>query len=203
MIDLSEPKGNFEIPIFAETTVTVRPFTTDVMVAAQTAAQARVREIIEPYEKCKAEGLIPDSAENLNLDDTAVVEGMRVKFLIEELAVRLIVSWEGVSYKGKPAPLDPRMIAALMGQNPVGQTFFHELTLRQVERLIAKKDGGADATGTLAAAPNTAEGAKKTMPHVQGENQQKAESSVPTKSTDSDQSKKPLLGGFLAYWLGR
>lgn len=157
MILQTEASPAFDIKILGSNVVlNVTPLTTASMIAAQTASNNRLREIIEPYEQCLAAGLVSSSLE-VDFNDPNTREGMRMQFLIEEIAIRHIKSWQGVELPdGSDCPMNNDTISALMKIHPVGQTFFHEMTIRQIEGMASKKDLGVDATGISAAAPTTA-----------------------------------------------
>jgi hypothetical protein len=130
MLDLSTPKGPFDIALPYGLAVTVRPLTTAGMSAAQAAAR-RVVEAIERQAHERTEAGLPLDG----LPDLAS-EGERDGFyqaqLIRELAVRHITSWAGIELRGGPAPPTPENIVAVMELYPIGERFFQEFTLRQV-----------------------------------------------------------------------
>jgi hypothetical protein len=157
MLDLSTPKGPFDIALPYGLAVTVRPLTTAGMSAAQAAAR-RVVEAIErqAHERIEA-GLPLDGLPDLASEGER--DGFYQAQLIRELAVRHITSWAGIELRGGPAPPTPENIAAVMELYPIGERFFQEFTLRQVLLNAAKNGCGPSAAGTSSRAegPNTAE----------------------------------------------
>jgi hypothetical protein len=183
MIDLGQRPEPYEIALPYGLSVTVKPLTTAGMAAAQAAARRGV-EAIERQARERAEaGLALDGLPDL------LAEGDRDGFyqaqLIRELAVRHIMSWNGVELEGGPAPPTPANIAAVMDLYPVGERFFQEFTLRQVLLNAAKNGCGPSAAGTSSRAegPNTARPAATTACPAPEADQERTDGSAPTAST--------------------
>jgi hypothetical protein len=183
MIDLAQRSDPYEIALPYGLRVTVKPLATAGMAAGQAAARRAV-EAIERQARERADAALPLDG----LPDPSA-EGERDGFyqaqLIRELAVRHIMSWNGVELEGGPAPPTPKNIAAVMELYPVGERFFQEFTLRQVLLNAAKNGSGPSAAGTSSQAegPNTAEPAATTACPAPKANRELTAGSAPTAST--------------------
>jgi hypothetical protein len=183
MLDLSTPKGPFDIALPYGLSVTVRPLTTAGMAAAQAAAR-RGLEAIERQARERTEaGLALDGLPNLSAEGER--DGFYQAQLIRELAVRHITSWNGVELEGGLSPPTPPNIAAVMELYPVGERFFQEFTLRQVLLNAAKNGSGPSAAGTSSPAegPNTAGPAATTTCPAPEASPEPTGASVPIAST--------------------
>jgi hypothetical protein len=183
MLDLSTPKGPFDIPLPYGLTVTVKPLTTAGMAAAQAAAR-RALEAIERQARERSEaGLALEGLPDLSAEGER--DGFYQAQLIRELAVRHVTSWTGVDLEGGPAPPTPENIAVVMELYPVGERFFQEFTLRQVLLNAAKNGSGPSAAGTSGRAGglNTAEPAATTACPAPTARSERTDSAAPTAST--------------------
>jgi hypothetical protein len=112
MLDLSTPKGPFDIALPYGLSVTVRPLTTAGMAAAQAAARRAVEAIERQSRERMEAGLVLDGLPDLSTEGER--DGFYQGQLIRELAVRHITSWTGVELGGEPAPPTRENIAAVM-----------------------------------------------------------------------------------------
>ena len=183
MIDLGQRPEPYEIALPYGLSVTVKPLTTAGMAAAQAAARRGV-EAIERQARERAEaGLALDELPDLSAEGDR--DGFYQAQLIRELAVRHIMSWNGVELEGGPAPPTPANIAAVMELYPVGERFFQEFTLRQVLLNAAKNGFGPSAGGTSnpAEGPTTAGPAERAACPAPGASSAPTGGSAPTEST--------------------
>jgi hypothetical protein len=98
------------------------------MATAQAAARRAV-EAIERQTRERADAGLPlDGLPDLSADGER--DGFYQAQLIRELAVRHVMSWTGVDLGGGPTPEN---IRAVMDLYPVGERFFQEFTLRQID----------------------------------------------------------------------
>jgi hypothetical protein len=112
MLDLSTPKGPFDIALPYGLSVTVKPLTTAGMAAAQAAARRAVESIERQVRERTEAGLAADGLPDLSTDGER--DGFYQAQLIRELAVRHITGWTGVELKGGPAPPTPENITAVV-----------------------------------------------------------------------------------------
>jgi hypothetical protein len=182
MLDLSTPKGPFDIALPYGLSVTVRPLTTAGMAAAQAAARRTV-EAIERQARERADaGLPSDGLPDLSAEGER--DGFYQTQLIRELAVRHVTSWAGVEREGGPAPPTPENIAAVIELYPVGERFFQEFTLRQVLLNAAKNGCGLSAAGISSRmeGPNIAAPAATTASHAPEPSREPTAGSAPIES---------------------
>src|SRR5262245_24273607 len=180
MLDLSTPKGPFDIALPYGLSVTVKPLTTAGMAAAQAAARRAVEAIERQVRERTEAGLAADGLPDLSTDGER--DGFYQAQLIRELAVRHITGWTGVELKGGPPP--PENITAVVELYPVGERFFQEFTLRQVLLNAAKNGCGPSAAGTSSRAEglNTAEPAATMTCPVPEASSEPTGASAPTAS---------------------
>jgi hypothetical protein len=183
MLDLSTPKGPFDIALPYGLSVTVKPLTTAGMAAAQAAARRAVEAIERQARERTEAGLASDGLPDLSTEGER--DGFYQGQLIRELAVRHITSWTGVELGGEPASPTRENIAAVIELYPVGERFFQEFTLRQVLLNAAKNGCGPSAAGisSRAEGPNTAEPAATTTCPAPEANSEPTAGSAPTAST--------------------
>lgn len=156
MKSVKQPEGPFSIELVPGITVTARPMSTLDMATAHAAASQRLERLQSSATECVEAGLLPDDR-MVDLSDPAQRGGLFHQFVVVELAQRHITGWEGVrTADDTPTPVTPSTIAALMAIWPLGENFYQAFAKRHLELLAAKKDSGPAATGTSAAAPNTA-----------------------------------------------
>lgn len=164
MINLAQSTEPYAIELPYGISVTVRPLTSTGMAMAQAAARRRLESLEAQWRDRKDAGLgahgLPDFA------DPAVRDGLYHALLVQELAVRHIVSWTGVlaADAETEAPVSRDAVVAVMDLYPVGERFFSEFTLRQVMLNAAKNASGPSAAGTSSGAegPDTAADAPTT-----------------------------------------
>jgi hypothetical protein len=183
MLDLSTPKGPFDIALPYGLSVTVRPLTTAGMTAAQAAARRAVEGIERQARERTEAGLALDGLPDFSAEGER--DGFHQAQLIRELAVRHITDWTGVELEGGPAPPTSENIAAVMELYPVGERFFLEFTLRQVLLNAAKNAFGPSAAGISGRAegPNTVEPAATTTCPAPEASPEPTADSAPTAST--------------------
>ena len=117
--------------------IRVEPLTTALMVAARSDPAVR--------------GL----PEGTGDDEIAVIFG-------KALATRAILDWEGVGdAKGKPAPVTPEAIAALLDIWPIFERFQMGYVARGLELELEKNASAPSPTGSTAGAKATARPARK------------------------------------------
>lgn len=93
--------------------------------------------------------------------DGAEDEDVSVAF-VTAVAVEAIIAWEGVGdEKGKPAPVSPDYVAAMMGEYPIFRAFQTDYVATGLA-LVEEGNGSAPSPdGTTAGARNTAATAKR------------------------------------------
>ena len=106
MLDLSTPKGPFDIALPYGLSVTVRPLTTAGMAAAQAAARRAVEAIERQSRERMEAGLALDGLPDLSAEGER--DGFYQAQLIRELAVRLAPRQARCSAASCSAPADRR-----------------------------------------------------------------------------------------------
>lgn len=123
----------------------LRPVTTAVRMAAQTAARTSLEGLDEA-----ARG------------DAALMTGLGFQTLLECLARYAVEDWDGVADQdGTPLPVTPEALAALMRLEEIAHAFFVEV-MRPAETVAMEGNvSGPAPRGTSAPARNTAGAAKR------------------------------------------
>lgn len=155
MIDLANTAEVFTIEPLRGIVLTVRPGDSASVLSAQESANRRVQTLLDSLSEVKEAGLLEEGVAP-DLSDKDTQEGLRLKFLAEEMAIRHVIAWEGVEYRGKPAPLSRAGLVALMGNALIGPRFLQMFNMKQLEQILIKKDFGPAVTGTSAADPSIA-----------------------------------------------
>ncbi|MGN7611884.1 hypothetical protein ACQZV8_07335 [Magnetococcales bacterium HHB-1] len=172
MISLSTCKEPYKIPLPYDITITVRPLTSNGMIMAQSAARQRLESIEKSLDEERKAGLKPESSfPDLNKPEER--EGFFQSLLIKELAMRHIISWNGVigSDGRSNATINDQNITALMDLYPIGERFFEAFTMKQVLLNAAKNGLGLSANGTSneAAGQDIVEDVKRMVPRAHQE----------------------------------
>ena len=143
MIGLTQLTEPYSIEVVEGIIFNVKPLTTLDYSVAHMAARRRVDDIVKSLQDVAEAGFLPDNETDFTKPDER--EGLYRKFLIQEMAVRHIVGWQGVvDYKADtPAPVTPDTVRAVIEQFPIGELFYqkftaHQTLLREAKRRIKK-----------------------------------------------------------------
>ncbi|MGN7613049.1 hypothetical protein ACQZV8_13300 [Magnetococcales bacterium HHB-1] len=169
MISLSTCKEPYEIELPYETTVTVRPLTSNDMITAQSAARQRLESIEKSRDDESKAGFKPESGFP-DLKKPEERESFFQSLLTKELAMRHIISWDGViGPDGRSnATINEQNIATLMDIYPIGERFFEAFTMKQVLLNAAKNCLGFSAESSLSGVEirDIADGVKRMVPRA-------------------------------------
>lgn len=138
-----------------------RAVTTASNEAARAAAERRQKEVVADPEKARSMGFDPET----DMKDEDFRSGLFLHFYQVELAVRHIVSWDGIADETgvETAPVSRENIEKLFVHPIIGRVFYQRIMSALNFVIAAKKDSGDVVSGisSPAAAPDTAEGASK------------------------------------------
>lgn len=113
MLTLDLPTNPYWLDLPRGVRVEIRPVTTALMAAAQTAAGRRLGEV-----RAGTEDLDPDLA-----------RGLAFAFLVKALARHAVTDWEGVGdAAGQKLPLSPEAVERLMDLDDIAAAFWEQAT---------------------------------------------------------------------------
>lgn len=159
MLKLDLKKEPFWLELRPGLRVRVRPLTTAIMTAADSAARKLVADLREERQQRVAAG--GDLSDLPDLENEDAVSGLAASVMIKALARMSILEWEGVARANsdEPAPVTEQTVNDLMDIWFVADAFWKQYT-RPLDMLEAEGNGSGPArNGTSAAGPDTAESA--------------------------------------------
>ena len=161
MIKIGASHNNVVIPIdVCDITITARPLTTLDLCVCQSAARAKLNDMIQSFDNLSTSGLV-DGGMDVDLNDPMQCDGLYQDLLIKEIGLRQIVSWSGVfDTDDKPVAVHDDAVRVLLGVSPVGEIFYNQITSGHSARNAAanrifeyarwhfKEGGGKDFCGS-------------------------------------------------------
>jgi hypothetical protein len=145
--DLAEPRW-VELPHGVR--VFMKPVTTAVELAAQTAVKRRLEALDEALR-----------------EDASLMRGLGFAWLCEELARYAVTEWEGVQdAAGAAVPCTPEALARLMEVGPIANAFFVQAMKPAADVAAEGNASGPVPRGTSGRARNTAAAAMPSAPRA-------------------------------------